>query len=109
MPGQVHTAEKSNEITAIPELADALMLKGAIVTIDAIGRQQRFARKIVDAGAHQVLSVKEIKPTLLTNMREPLETATQMPGVSRLTTYRLVRAGKLTLVKLGHARIGDCG
>ena len=58
---------------------------------------------------HAVLSFKENQPTLLTNMREPCETATQMPGVSRLTTYRLVRAGKLTLVKLGHARIGDCG
>ena len=109
MPGQVHTAEKSNEITAIPDLLDALMLEGAIVTIDAIGRQQRFARTIVDAGAHAVLTFKENQPTLLTNMREPCETATQMPGVSRLTTYRLVRAGKLTLVKLGHARIGDCG
>jgi len=50
---------------------------------------------------HAVLSFKENQPTLLTNMREPCETATQMPGVSRLTTYRLVRAGKLTLVKLG--------
>jgi hypothetical protein len=38
--GQVRTAEKSNEITAIPELLDALLLKGAIVTIDAMGCQR---------------------------------------------------------------------
>ncbi|WP_258187900.1 ISAs1 family transposase [Trinickia symbiotica] len=55
--GQVRTAEKSNEITAIPELLDALMLKGAIVTIDAMGCQQSIARKIVEAGADYVLSV----------------------------------------------------
>ncbi|WP_321899964.1 ISAs1 family transposase [Paraburkholderia heleia] len=58
--GQVRTAEKSNEITAIPELLDALLLKGAIVTIDAMGCQQDIARKIVDGGADYVLSVKGI-------------------------------------------------
>ncbi|MDR6504188.1 putative transposase YbfD/YdcC [Burkholderia ambifaria] len=38
--GQVRAADKSNEITAMPELLDALLLKGAIVTIDAMGCQQ---------------------------------------------------------------------
>jgi predicted transposase YbfD/YdcC len=56
--GQVRTADKSNEITAIPELIDALLLKGAIVTIDAMGCQRAIARKIVDAGAHYVLAIK---------------------------------------------------
>jgi predicted transposase YbfD/YdcC len=56
--GQVRTADRSNEITAIPELIDALLLKGAIVTIDAMGCQRAIARKIVDAGAHYVLAVK---------------------------------------------------
>ncbi|WP_243712127.1 ISAs1 family transposase, partial [Burkholderia pyrrocinia] len=45
--GQVRTADKSNEITAIPELLDALLLKGAIVTIDAMGCQQAIARQLV--------------------------------------------------------------
>ncbi|MCP3712852.1 ISAs1 family transposase [Paraburkholderia sp. CNPSo 3274] len=41
--GQVRTADKSNEITAIPALLDALLLKGAIVTIDAMGCQREIA------------------------------------------------------------------
>jgi hypothetical protein len=47
--GQVRTAENSNEITAIPELLDALRLKGAIVTIDAMGCQRDIPEGIVQA------------------------------------------------------------
>ena len=46
--GQVATEEKSNEITAIPELIDQIDVKGAIVTIDAMGCQKDIAKKIVD-------------------------------------------------------------
>jgi len=49
---------KSNEITAIPELLDMLNLKGAIVTIDAMGTQKEIARAIVDKGADYVLALK---------------------------------------------------
>jgi predicted transposase YbfD/YdcC len=49
---------KSNEITAIPELLDMLALKGAIVTIDAMGTQKEIARRIVDKGADYVLALK---------------------------------------------------
>ena len=49
---------KSNEITAIPELLDRLALKGAIVTIDAMGTQKEIARRIVDKGADYVLALK---------------------------------------------------
>nr|WP_230948439.1 hypothetical protein [Burkholderia stagnalis] len=49
--GQVRTADKSNEITAIPELLDVLLLNGAIVTIDAMGCQQAVARQLVVNGA----------------------------------------------------------
>lgn len=45
--GQVKTDEKSNEITAIPELLDMLLIKGSIVTIDAMGCQKDIAEKIV--------------------------------------------------------------
>ena len=45
--GQVRTADKSDEITAIPELPEALQLKGAIVTIDGMGCQRNIARRIV--------------------------------------------------------------
>ncbi len=49
---------KSNEITAIPELLDMLTLKGAIVSIDAMGAQKEIAGRIVDKGAHYVLALK---------------------------------------------------
>ena len=56
--GQVKTAEKSNEITAIPELLKILELKGCIVTIDAIGCQKEIAETIVEKQADYVLAVK---------------------------------------------------
>src|SRR5208337_2312294 len=49
---------KSNEITAIPELLDMLTLKGAIVSIDAMGTQKEIARRIVEKGADYVLALK---------------------------------------------------
>lgn len=56
--GQVKTEEKSNEITAIPELLDALQLNGCTVTIDAMGCQTAIAEKIVRKGADYVLALK---------------------------------------------------
>jgi len=56
--GQVKTEEKSNEITAIPELLKLLELKGCIVTIDAMGCQKEIAAGIVDEGADYVLALK---------------------------------------------------
>jgi predicted transposase YbfD/YdcC len=56
--GQKKVSEKSNEITAIPELLDLLMLKGCIVTIDAMGCQKEIAQKIVEKEADYVLAVK---------------------------------------------------
>lgn len=57
--GQRKVDEKSNEITAIPELLKILALAGCIVTIDAIGTQTNIAQTIVAAQADYVLSVKE--------------------------------------------------
>ena len=62
--GQVRTAEKSNEITAIPELLDALLLKGCIVTVDAAGCQTAIAAKIVEKGCDYALAVKNNQPAL---------------------------------------------
>ncbi len=56
--GQLATEEKSNEITAIPELLDRLDLKDAVVTIDAAGCQKNIARKIIDGGGDYVLAIK---------------------------------------------------
>jgi predicted transposase YbfD/YdcC len=62
--GQVACAEKSNEITAIPELLRLVDIKGAIVTIDAMGTQKAIARQIVDGGADYVLALKGNQETL---------------------------------------------
>lgn len=56
--GQVKTEEKSNEITAIPELLNLLEIKGCIVTIDAMGCQKAIAEKIVEKEADYVLALK---------------------------------------------------
>ncbi|MFL9933827.1 ISAs1 family transposase [Paraburkholderia sp. RL18-103-BIB-C] len=77
--GQVRTADKSNEITAIPELLDALLLKGAIVTIDAMGCQSAIAARIVKAGADYVLAVKGNQPSLLTHIRTTIEAIERVP------------------------------
>jgi len=57
--GQVKVDEKSNEITAIPALLEALEVAGCIVTIDAIGCQTEIAEKIIEREADYVLSLKE--------------------------------------------------
>jgi len=67
--GQVKTAEKSNEITAIPELLESLMLKNCIVTIDAMGCQKDIAKKIREEKADYILAVKENHPILYDEIR----------------------------------------
>jgi predicted transposase YbfD/YdcC len=62
VPGQRACEEKSNEITAIPLLLRNLDLKGALVTIDAMGTQTKIARAIRDGGGDYVLSLQENWP-----------------------------------------------
>ncbi len=62
--GQEATDVKSNEITAIPLLLERLELKGALVTIDAMGCQTKIAATILDRGADYLLAVKDNQPTL---------------------------------------------
>lgn len=56
--GQVACEEKSNEITAIPELLRLVDISGAIITIDAMGTQKEIAEQIIEAGADYVLTLK---------------------------------------------------
>jgi|CXWL01.1.fsa_nt_gi predicted transposase YbfD/YdcC len=62
--GQQATEEKSNEITAIPLLLDRLMLKGSIVTIDAMGTQVEIAEKIIEKEGDYCLALKANRPAL---------------------------------------------
>src|SRR4029077_1567955 len=56
--GQVACAEKSNEITAIPELLRLVDIQGTIITIDAMGTQKAIAAQIIDREADYVLALK---------------------------------------------------
>jgi predicted transposase YbfD/YdcC len=62
--GQVATDDRSNEITAIPELLSHMNLQGAVVTIDAIGTQKEITKQIVDRKGDYVLVVKNNQPKL---------------------------------------------
>lgn len=56
--GQAKVDEKTNEITAIPELIDLLELKGATVTVDAMGTQKKIAQKIISKESDYVMGLK---------------------------------------------------
>ena len=67
--GQLRTSDKSNEITAIPELLRVLDLAGCIVTIDAMGCQKTIASRIVEQDAHYLLALKNNHPILHQEVR----------------------------------------
>jgi predicted transposase YbfD/YdcC len=94
---QLSVPEKTNEITAIPELldqlADAGQLKGALVTIDAMGCQVEIADKIVAHGADFLLALKGNQPTLEADVESYFEDAPQSEIVTKTT------------VEKGHGRI----
>ncbi len=62
--GQLKTAEKSNEITAIPQLIKTIDIENSIVTIDAMGTQKNIAETIIEKEGDYILQVKGNQPTL---------------------------------------------
>lgn len=115
--GQVKTNEKSNEITAIPELLDMLVLKGCIVTIDAMGCQRKIAEKIIDdCKADYVLNVKANQEGLMNDIVECFQNQDMVQRIENLElAYELSKSfGKplgnkgLSMLKtldFGHGRI----
>ena len=71
---QQAVADKSNEITAIPDLLGLLDLQGAVVSIDAMGCQKAITQTIIDAGADYVLALKDNHPTLCEDVQLWLNT-----------------------------------
>ena len=71
--GQVKVNDKSNEITAIPELIDLIDISGLIVTIDAIGTQANIAKKIIDNKGDYILKVKNNHKDLLDDIKTYFE------------------------------------
>ena len=68
--GQKRVEEKTNEITAIPELLDSLNIKGTIITIDAMGTQTAIVKKIRKKRADYVLALKGNQGSLMEDVRE---------------------------------------
>jgi predicted transposase YbfD/YdcC len=66
---QTATVEKSNEITAIPELLPLLDLRGATISIDALGCQREIAQQILDGGGHYLLGLKGNQSTLYEDVK----------------------------------------
>lgn len=67
--GQLACDEKSNEITAIPQLLETLEITGCIVTIDAMGTQTEIAKKIREGGADYILSLKSNQLNLYNDVK----------------------------------------
>jgi predicted transposase YbfD/YdcC len=67
--GQVKVDEKSNEITAIPQLLKALEISGCIITIDAMGCQTEIAKEIVEQEADYVLALKDNQGNLFEDVK----------------------------------------
>jgi predicted transposase YbfD/YdcC len=92
---QVKTDDKSNEITAIPELLDMLFIKGSIVTIDAMGCQKDIAKKIVkEKKADYILALKDNHPLLCDEVREYFKDAEQDGFKSeKIQSHRTIEKG----------------
>lgn len=115
--GQVKTDEKSNEITAIPELLDMLYLKGCIVTIDAMGCQRKIAEKIVDeCESDYVLNVKGNQPALQEDIVQHFQNQEMQNRIEELNiaysnlhnNWKVLGDESLSMVKTvekGHGRI----
>lgn len=82
--GQIKVEDKSNEITAIPELIDMLQIEGATITIDAIGTQEQIINKIVEKKGHYVLKVKENQKKLKKNIEKYFNTINVLKSHSEI-------------------------
>lgn len=96
--GQRKVDGKSNEITAIPPLLDMLVLKGCIVTIDAIGAQKSIVKKITDKEADYVIALKENQKTLYREVQDTYEQAEK-------SQYREIEHTSHQTVEKDHGRI----
>jgi predicted transposase YbfD/YdcC len=107
--GQIKVADKSNEITAVPELLRALELAGCIVTVDALNCQKQIAKEILEADADYVLALKgnhetaheEIKTFLDATLAETLA---PRPVGAKLSPAAAALAGCETVEK-EHGRL----
>ena len=107
--GQWKVADKSNEITAIPELLRVLELSGCIVTTDAMGCQRKIAKEIIEADADYVLALKGNQETVHEEVKSfldatLLEQQTPRPKGAKLSPAAATLASWETVEK-DHGRL----
>ncbi len=98
--GQVKTKEKSNEITAIPELLDSIDIHNATITIDAAGCQTNIVEKIRTCEGNYVIALKGNQGTLLAEAENFFTQA-------REVNYEGAHCASLTICEKGHGRIEE--
>jgi hypothetical protein len=107
--GQLKVADKSNEITALPELLRVLELSGCIVTVDAMGTQKKIAKEIIEADANYVLALKGNHETVHEEVKTFLadavaETSKPRPVGAKLS-IAAANLAALETVEKDHGRI----
>ena len=90
--GQLKVGDKSNEITAVPELLRVLELSGCIVTVDAMGCQKKIAKEIIEADAHYVLALKGNQERVHQEVKDFLDATIQEAQATRLPGAKLSKA-----------------
>ena len=107
--GQWKVADKSNEITAVPELLRVLELSGCIVTVDAMGCQKKIAKEIIESDADYVLALKGNQETVHEEVKTFLDDALAQRLAQRPKGAKLSKAAaQLALhqtVEKDHGRI----
>ena len=96
--GQLATDEKSNEITAVPELLELLDIEGAIITADAMSCQRKIVKKISRKGADYVINLKGNQSALHDAVKEHFDTVMKNPELFQPLSI-------LETVDNGHGRI----
>lgn len=89
--GQKAVEEKSNEITAIPELLEKIQVKGQVITIDAMGTQTEIAEKIKGKRADYVLALKKNQETLYAEVSEYFSDSEFLACMEQEGTYKRTR------------------
>lgn len=104
---QLAVEDKSNEITAIPRLLELMDLKGAVVTIDAIGCQKEVAKKVVEGGGDYVLALKKNQRTLHKKTKALLDEAAlgALPAAAGVAGVPTIPHGYYEKSEQGHGRL----